>query len=249
MNVKIGTCGWSVKGGRKEYYKYFNVIELQDTFYRLPKLNTVKKWRSEAPENFEFTLKAWQTMTHTPKSPTWRKNNIKVKKEDFKKYGFFRPTNEVFSAWEKFRENAKMLNAKIIVFQTPPSFKCTRENINNMKEFFNSIDRNRFILCWEPRGNWYENENILKQVLENLNLVHVVDILKRKPLVYRNILYFRMHGLGKGEVNYRYKYNDKDLQKIKNIIFSLQHEVREVYVMFNNIFMFHDALRLKKMLS
>ncbi len=249
MKIYVGTCGWSVKGGKKEYYKYFNVIEIQDTFYRLPKKDTVKRWRDNAPQNFEFTLKAWQAITHPPTSPTWRRNNLKVGKEDFNKYGFFRPTKEVFSAWEKFREIAKILKTRIIIFQTPPSFKYSKENINNIKEFFNSIKEDNFFFGWEPRGNWYENEKVLRNLLIDLGIIHVVDILKRKPLVQTSIYYFRLHGLGKGEVNYRYKYSEKDLQELREKIFLLPENKKEIYVMFNNVYMFQDALRFKEILG
>src|SRR3954469_21508206 len=31
------------------------------------------KWRALAPASFQFCLKAWQLITHTPASPTYRK--------------------------------------------------------------------------------------------------------------------------------------------------------------------------------
>jgi len=52
--IKAGCCGFAVKGGAKTYYKLFDVVELQSTFYRLPKIETAERWRREAPEWFEF---------------------------------------------------------------------------------------------------------------------------------------------------------------------------------------------------
>ncbi|OYT31946.1 MAG: hypothetical protein B6U94_01270 [Thermofilum sp. ex4484_79] len=249
MIIKVGTCGWSARGGRKNYYKHFSVVELQDVFYRLPKEDTARKWRAEAPESFEFTLKAWQAITHPPSSPTWRRNNLKVSKEEYDKYGFFRPTEKVFNAWNLFKKIAEILKAKIIVFQTPPSFKCTEENISNMKSFFDSIERKDFILCWEPRGDWKNHPKKLKKILVELELVHVVDILRYPPLVFTPTLYFRLHGLDKGEVNYRYKYKDSDLEKLRDLVYSLSSNVKQTYIMFNNIYMFQDALRFKEFLG
>lgn len=59
MPVKVGTCGWSTKGGKQAYYETFNVVELQDTFYKLPQPETVQRWRDEAPPDFELNTKAW----------------------------------------------------------------------------------------------------------------------------------------------------------------------------------------------
>ena len=248
MRVKVGTCGWSVRGGRKAYYSYFGVIELQDTFYRIPRLSTVKRWRADAPEDFEFVVKAWQGITHPPSSPTWRKAGQKIPPEKREKYGFFKPTSEVFEAWDTVKRICETLKSKICVFQTPPSFRCTEENVRNMRDFFSAISRGNLVLAWEPRGDWYNNLPKLKEVLEDLQLVHVVDPLKRQPLRITPIMYFRLHGLGPKDVNYRYKYSDIDLEKLKTYILKLE-STKEAYVMFNNIYMFDDALRFKKLLE
>jgi len=55
--VKVGCCGFS--GGMRNYFGHFRLVEVQQTFYKLPKLETALKWRSQAPADFEFTLKAW----------------------------------------------------------------------------------------------------------------------------------------------------------------------------------------------
>jgi len=59
MRIKAGCCGFAVKGGAKAYYNLFKVIELQSTFYKLPKIQTARKWKEEAPQDFEFVVKAW----------------------------------------------------------------------------------------------------------------------------------------------------------------------------------------------
>ena len=65
--LHIGTCGFPV--ARKKYAKEFKVVEIQKTFYTPIKEETAKNWREEVPENFEFTMKAPQTITHPPNSP------------------------------------------------------------------------------------------------------------------------------------------------------------------------------------
>ncbi len=49
------------------------MLELQKTFYRPPRLPTAERWRRETPAEAEFTLKAWQLITHEPSSPTYRR--------------------------------------------------------------------------------------------------------------------------------------------------------------------------------
>jgi uncharacterized protein YecE (DUF72 family) len=79
--VKVGCCGFPIN--KKEYFKKFSLVELQSTFYEIPaKIETVKKWREEAPKDFEFTLKAFQVITHDSKSPTYKrlKENLGIPK-------------------------------------------------------------------------------------------------------------------------------------------------------------------------
>ncbi|MEM1578662.1 MAG: DUF72 domain-containing protein [Archaeoglobaceae archaeon] len=213
--MKIGCCGFPV--AMEKYFEMFEVVEVQKTFYKPPSVDTVRKWREKAPENFEFTLKAWQVITHPPSSPTYRKANLKVENG-----GFFKPVREVFEAWEVTREIAKALKAKFILFQTPKSFKEGEESLKNMREFFGSIERD-FIFGWEARG-WKSDS--VKKVCMELSLVHVVDPFDSLP-VWGDLRYFRIHK------------NHEDEE-----IFSLVGKAD--YVMFNNPFMLRDAEKLKK---
>jgi uncharacterized protein YecE (DUF72 family) len=147
--IKVGCCGFP--GGMRRYFQEFSLVEVQKTFYSPPMVKTAQRWRSQAGEDFEFTLKAWQLITHPP-GPTYRKAGIEVKNKH--SYGFFRPTEEVFSAWEKTREIAEALRASVVVFQCPPSFTQTEENLSNLKNFFGSIERGRLTPAIELRAPW-----------------------------------------------------------------------------------------------
>jgi uncharacterized protein YecE (DUF72 family) len=233
---KIGCCGFLVN--KKEYFKKFSLVELQSTFYEIPaKIDTVNKWREEAPKDFEFTLKAFQVITHDSKSPTYKR--LKRKFGNPKNYGFFKNTKEVFEAWEMTREVAKVLNSKIVVFQCPASFKPERENIENFRKFFKKIKEKNFIFVWEPKGNW--SENLIKGLCKELNLIHCVDPFKQKPLFGR-INYFRLHGLD--GYNLKYKYTKEDLKNLLEFC-----NKKENYVLFNNLSMFEDAQIFQNLLQ
>jgi uncharacterized protein YecE (DUF72 family) len=66
--IQVGCCGFAA--AKAKYHKNFAVVEIQQTFYQPPQEKTAEKWRNEAPPDFEFTLKAWQLITHPPQSPT-----------------------------------------------------------------------------------------------------------------------------------------------------------------------------------
>lgn len=233
--MKIGCCGFPV--GKKRYYERFDVVELQCTFYDPPRISTIQSWRKNSPNGFEFVIKAWQLITHPPSSPTYRRLKSPIQANKTRFYGFFKPTEEVFSAWEKMEEIASILEVKVILFQTPYSFMPTLENKRNLKAFFESIPRAHYIFVWEPRGKWADEE--IEVLCKKLDLVHGVDPFIKNP-IYGEIHYFRLHG----KDGYRYKYTEDDLLELKEKI-TLDIPI---YCMFNNVYMFEDALRLKEIL-
>ena len=73
--VYVGTAGWSValavaprthagQGGLARYADYFNAVEVNSTFYRLPRAQTVERWRDGTPPGFRFTVKVPRSITH-----------------------------------------------------------------------------------------------------------------------------------------------------------------------------------------
>ena len=46
------------------YGERFNTVEINNTFYRMPKTSVVGAWADEVPANFQFVLKASQRITH-----------------------------------------------------------------------------------------------------------------------------------------------------------------------------------------
>jgi uncharacterized protein YecE (DUF72 family) len=213
------------------------VVEIQQTFYQIPEIKTAEKWRNAAPLEFEFTMKAWQLITHVPSSPTYRRLRERIDSGKTDRYGGFRPTMEVMDAWKRTAAFARALGASIIVFQCPASFKPFDLNAKNMRAFFSKIDRAGLTFAWEPRGAW--SDDLIKRLCEELHLIHCVDPFRSQSLS-GDIDYFRLHG----KTGYVYTFTDKELD-------TLQKKIRKkpAYVMFNNNTMREDALRFLKILK
>ena len=76
--IYVGTSGYSYKEWKGSFYpeklpanemlayyaERFNAVELNNTFYRLPKPEMIENWKSQVPEDFRFTMKASQGITH-----------------------------------------------------------------------------------------------------------------------------------------------------------------------------------------
>lgn len=248
--IKVGTCGWGFyKGGFRAFIQKFSLVEVQQTFYKLSMIKTAERWRAEAPGDFEFALKAWQAITHLPTSPTWRRAGIKPTKTQLDKYGWLRPTKENFEAWRRTKEICDALKAKVCVIQCPPNFKLTPENIVNMRKFLGKIDRGKLALAWEPRGDWKEHPDEIAKLCEELELIHVVDLMRREPVSKHSIAYIRLHGLNPREYDYNYKYSLTELKQLAKKAKASAKKHWEVYIMFNNYFMYDNARQLMKILK
>lgn len=234
MPIKIGCCGFPK--ARSQYYKFFKLVEIQQTFYHPPRVITAERWRREAPPDFEFTIKAWQLITHEAISPTYRRLKLSWAPQRLVSCGSFKPTGEVLFAWQKTKEIALALRSKVIVFQTPASFRPLATNVENLRKFFGKINREDFILVWEPRGNWKKED--IRRLCQELKLVHGVDPFKAQP-EYGEIFYYRLHGI----TGYRYRFTEEDLRVLKDKC------TKEGYCLFNNADMWADALTFQRIMS
>lgn len=78
MHLFVGTSGYAYKEWKGAFYpkdlpaaqmlryygEHFRSVEINNTFYRMPKTAVVEGWAEEVPEDFQFVLKASQRITH-----------------------------------------------------------------------------------------------------------------------------------------------------------------------------------------
>lgn len=233
--ILVGCCGFALP--RARYFRTFRLLEVQQTFYEPPGLETARRWRSIAPPGFTFTLKAWQLITHEPTSPTYRKLRTSIEPQESKFYGSFKPTAQVMEAWQRTKEIAKALEATLVLFQCPASFKPVSRNLDNMKNFFSSIPREGLKMAWEPRGDW--PPELVRSLCQELDLIHCVDPFMGPP-VWGSINYFRLHGI----TGFRYSFTQEDLRRLLSWCAE-----KPSWVLFNNLTMAQDAARLQTLIG
>ena len=236
--VFVGCCGW--RESRARYFEHFPVVELQDPFYEMPSPALAEKWRTTAPPEFRFCVKAWQLITHTPSSPTYRRLKSQVSPSERSLYGSFRPTEQVSLAWERTAEIARTLDAAVILFQCPKSFDPSPQHVRNFRSFFRGIERGRSLLAWEPRGGW--PPELVRSLCAEFDLLHCVDPFVGDS-VYGETVYWRLHGRG----GFRYVYSDEELRELEARLRPVA--ARTVYVLFNNLAMAGDARRFQEFVS
>ena len=78
MRLHVGTMGWSYGFWKGNFYpedlvskeflayyaKHFGTVEVDSTFYRIPRRQSVLDWKEQTPEGFVFSLKFPQVITH-----------------------------------------------------------------------------------------------------------------------------------------------------------------------------------------
>lgn len=234
--IRVGCCGWPV--ARDRYVAAFDVVEVQESFYNLPRRSTVERWRAGVPETFEFVLKASQLVTHEASSPTYRRLRTPLPAARARRCGSFRATGEVRAAWTETVTLASLLRSRIVLVQCPASFTPTVVNVRRLTAFFEEAERDGLGIAWEPRGDWPDAE--VERLCRRLDLIHCVDPFQRRP-VWGRPAYLRLHGRG----GYRYAYSDADLRELQAIV----GDLGEAYVFFNNLSMFDDARRFRRLLE
>ena len=241
MKLFIGCCG--LRKSLEDYSKEFETLEIQKTFYNLPKEKTLESWKKKVPANFVFSVKAFQGITHPFSSPTWKRFRGEIPGNP-ENLGFLKPSKEVFWAWKETEKICNCLGARFCLIQLPKSFNDSRENFENAEKFFKKIDPKKlgFKIAIELRGWSLSN---IKKLGSSYNLIDCCDPFVRNPFLGRErIAYLRLHGSPPGKKLYSYKYSDKDFEILREKLLSFK--AKEIYLYFNNIFMFEDALRFKK---
>jgi uncharacterized protein YecE (DUF72 family) len=237
--ARIGLCGFTM--AFEDYVREYALVEIQQTFYEPPRDGTMRRWRALAPADFEFTIKAWQLVTHDASSPTYRRLRAPLTDIDRAAIGGFRTSPVVLGAWERTLDCAAILRATAILLQCPASFRPTEENIDRLRSFFATVERPPDVrILWEPRGPW--PADIVVTLCRELGLVHVVD-----PFVSTTVTpdqtYFRLHGIAGA----RHVYSDAELERLADMLPA--GEGRPAYVLFNNLPRVEDARRFRTILS
>ena len=234
--ILIGCCGWPE--AKAHYFSHFSTVELQTTFYEPPTLALASKWRNLAPPSFRFCIKAWQLITHQTSSPTYRRLKSKPSREEHELLGSFRPTEQVWLAWERTADIADALEARVILFQCPRSFTPDQQNLANFRSFFSRVEGGAHLLAWEPRGEAWTND-LVRGLCSEFGLLHCADPFERES-VHGPVGYWRLHGRG----GYRYQYSDQDLINLRQL--ASRHS-GELFVFFNNVYMKPDSTRFQSL--
>ena len=197
---------------RLEYYaSKFNSIEINSSFYKIPRCQTYSSWAAMVPDDFQFTVKLWQGITHEGsfQSADLEKFFTAIDCLGIHKgcllIQFAAKTKMDFSGFDRLLESIRILDPE--------------ENWRVAVEFRNTV--------------WYA-----KEIFEILDEFHASLVLHDMPKCLPpdmkqsgDFIYLRFHG-EKGD--YRGSYSDAFLNAKAKHIRKWMKEGKDVYVYFNN---------------
>jgi uncharacterized protein YecE (DUF72 family) len=200
---------------RLQYYAtLFNSIEINSSFYKIPRAVTIAKWVASLPETFTFTFKLWKEITHA--------KELHFREDDVKKF-----LDALASASDRTG----------LLVQFPPSF--SKENVLQLDNLLHVIRTHtgaaRFRIALELRhASWYSGDE-----LRSLSVGHQATVVIHDKSSFASAFleqesdfrYVRFHGPGG---NYRGSYSDEFLEEFATYIIEWRQAGKTVFVYFNN---------------
>jgi uncharacterized protein YecE (DUF72 family) len=219
MIVHIGTSGWSYAWWRELFYpeelpakewlpyyaERFKTVEINMTFYRFPRPETLRGWMEKTPSDFTFTLKANKQITHLK-----RLKNVE---------------HEVHYFYILARSLGKKLGC--ILFQLPPSVS---RDLALLEDFLTTLSPEFRNVIEFRHKSWYD-EKVAELMRTHSAIFCTVssDKVPQEIIETSDIGYLRFHGLTGG---HRYNYTDAELREWAERTKKLK--AGECYIYFNN---------------
>jgi len=223
------------------YGTQFNALEVNASYYALFSPRTFFYMARKVPDDFQFTVKAFKSLTHD------RTDNA----QDF---SAFRKSLDPLLEAQKFG---------CVVAQFPHSFHDTPANRQYLDHFIKQFEG--LALVVEFRGREWATDEVLDFLRERQTGYICVDEPQLKSLMpplavaTSPVGYVRFHGrnakewyAGDGKKRYDYLYTADELGEWAPRIERLWHDTSRLYIFMNNCYMgkaTRNALQLREMLQ
>jgi uncharacterized protein YecE (DUF72 family) len=241
-SIRIGTCGYAYREwtgivyppGTKAadylrcYAALFSTVELDFSYYAMPKKENLARMLDTAGPNLSFSIKAYQSLTHHGDATTLKDEAASYR-----------------AAIEPLVEAGRL---GAVLFQFPYSFHYVPDNRRYLAQL---LDCFRDVPCAVEfrTAEWY-NERVIEGMRQRKVSLAMVDTpaLKENPpfsdVVTGKTAYIRMHGRNKetwwgrdAGAKFDYCYNDSELDALAKRIEAMakmNDELLEILVYFNN---------------
>lgn len=237
--IRIGCSGWIYRHWRGRFYpeklavknwfafyaEHFDTVEINNSFYRLPKAETFDAWREQAPPGFRYAVKANRFLTQAKK--------LKDCAEPLERM------------MPPFRHLGDTLGP--ILYQLPPRFRL---NLERLESFLRIVPSDVTSVFEFRDKSWYADEVFALLERHGASFcAHDMPGLESPRTAIGPIAYLRFHG---GQGKYWGRYSDEALLAAADWMAKQARAGRAVWAYFNNdtdAAAIHDALTLKAMVA
>lgn len=220
--VRIGLSGWNYPAWRATFYagvkrkdwlahaaRRFDTLEVNATYYREQKPETLAHWRAETPDDFVFAVKGHRYITHTLR------------------------LSDARAALARQRKNAALLGPKLgaVLWQLPPGLKADHDRLGDFLGALADWPETRHAIEFRHRS-WFTDAT--EQFLEAAGVANCVSDAGRWPrwdAVTAPLVYVRLHGRPQTYVS---GYERAGLEPWRERIVAWSAQGREVLVYFDN---------------
>jgi uncharacterized protein YecE (DUF72 family) len=224
----IGTSGWNYKHWRNSIYpqrtpqkrwlefiaQNFDTVEVNTSFYRIPKKETVAAWAESTPEHFRFAIKLWRGITHYKKL-----KNAEALTANF---------------LEVVEQLAPNRRAPLLI-QLPPNQGKDIDKLVDYIQVLRELSDKQWLIAAEFRNsNWLDDDTYSALDRENVALC-IHDMTGKADTDRANnagFIYIRRHGTNRGR--YTGSYSPEQLRADADRIHGWTAEGRRVFVYYNN---------------
>lgn len=234
----VGTCGYSYEEWREVFYPkdlqqkdflrfyslIFPFVELDFSWYAMPKPATLENMARQTNPGFLFSLKAHRSLTHEI-AEDWQSQA-----DEFSK------GVNVLAAHKKLAS---------VLIQLPYRFSYTAENRKYLGDLCSALSA--FPLVVEFRNDvWYQPRVFDELSKRNITLAMIdrpelSGLPPETQMMTTGTVYFRLHGrnadqwwAGDSTTRYEYEYSNRELKERAQILDALSRKAEKVFVAFNN---------------
>jgi uncharacterized protein YecE (DUF72 family) len=192
--ITVGCAGFAVPATR--YFKEYAFVEIQETHRAVPGSGTIRRWRREAPDDFEFAVLG-------PRE---------VGQEGF------RSGKVVETALGTLEEVAAELSARTVVFTAAADFAQSRPNRQALRDFLKLAKQQFQVVVFDPGLVWDPED--ADALADETGTIAARDALVHGPSA-RSVAYYRLPG----PAGHKSRYEDPAIERLAEIAHSARHEV------------------------
>lgn len=223
----------------ENYAAHFPFVEMDTSFYSIQPEANIVNWMGKTPDGFQFIPKAFQAMT------------------THREWGEYFPSEKaMFQAFiASFSPMLEANRIKAFLFQFPPYFACTKENVDYLRKI--RYWMGDLPVAIEFRNNTWFSENHYGATLKFLTELQFIQTTVDQPQTQTNsipmvlevtnpsLTLLRLHGrnftgwLESNSPDWRkkrtlYNYSPTEIKELKGYVETLALDAKEVAVIFNN---------------